>query len=167
MGEVIAYPLFKETLKTTPTDLRYFNIENEAITVADRYKNILEGSITVPKQDSQGNSLSTLNENFGNTKLKEILFEEDSKYEIVNPYAFSPGRNAYNTTLQTVELPDTIKTIGEHAFANCLALLNVNLNDNITTIGKHAFHSVNFSSPLQVNINKLPTSLTEIGYGAF
>lgn len=55
------------------------------------------------------------------------------------------GRNAFATTrertakLLTVEMPNTIKYIGAHAFEHCSALQNFQFPQNLETIGERAF----------------------------
>lgn len=65
------------------------------------------------------------------------------------------------TSLTSVTLPDSIKTIGKNAFNNCANLTSVNIPAGVTTIGSRAFSGTSIS-----NIN-LPEGLTSIGYYAF
>ena len=42
--------------------------------------------------------------------------------------------------LTSVEIPDSVTTIGEYSFANCASLTSVTIGDLVTTIGDYAFH---------------------------
>jgi hypothetical protein len=45
----------------------------------------------------------------------------------------------FNCIIKTVEIPNTVKTIGEAAFWNCTNLTKVNIPVSVKTIGKSAF----------------------------
>ena len=59
-------------------------------------------------------------------------------------------------TLQSVVLPDTLKTIGDYAFMNCQFLTSVTIPEGVTSIGSAAFAMTSLS---EVTI---PASVTEI-----
>lgn len=44
------------------------------------------------------------------------------------------------TTLETVQLPDTLRSVDAFAFINCQALTSVTLPEGLTYIGEYAFH---------------------------
>lgn len=67
-----------------------------------------------------------------------------------------------NRTLEEVNLPDTIRAIGEDAFSDCLNLTQINLNDNIEYMGICAFSGC--ESLRYINI---PSSLEVIPQNAF
>ena len=70
--------------------------------------------------------------------------------------AFAPaGITEYN-------IPDSVTTIRQYVFYECISLTSVNIPDSVTTIGSYAFHSC--ISLTSVNI---PESVTTIGDGAF
>lgn len=50
-----------------------------------------------------------------------------------------PGSRETNRRLRTVFLSDSIKSIGEYAFYNCVCLHSITLGKNINSIGQHAF----------------------------
>jgi hypothetical protein len=66
------------------------------------------------------------------------------------------------TSLQTVKLPDTLKTIGDAAFYKCINLQTITLPDTVEIIGEWAFQ---YCSTLTSDI--IPASIKEIGNGAF
>ena len=76
----------------------------------------------------------------------------------------SIGSTAFQdcSSLTTVNLPDSLISIGNYAFQYCSLLTTVNLPDSLISIGSAAFHTC--SSLTTVN---LPDSLTSIGSSAF
>lgn len=74
------------------------------------------------------------------------------------------GESAFaeNSTIISVEIPDTVKTIGKNAFFLCYNLAKVVLPEGLTTIEYSAF---SYCTGL-INI-RIPDSVTEIGESAF
>ena len=64
--------------------------------------------------------------------------------------------------LISVQLPETIKSIGYNAFTDCDELASVNIPNNTISIGEKAF-----SGCKKLVINNIPSSLEIIGDGAF
>ena len=64
--------------------------------------------------------------------------------------------------LEEIDIPETVTTIGEYAFANCKNLTTVTGMKNVTKIGKYAFY--NCSNLKEITI---PKSLTDCSYGIF
>ena len=79
----------------------------------------------------------------------------------IGEYAF-PFNHFCNESLASVTFPDSVTSIGEHAFASCKSLASVTFSDSVTSIGENAFSgctslaSVTFSD-----------SVTSIGKDAF
>ena len=74
------------------------------------------------------------------------------------------GESAFaGTMLKTVALPEGLTSIGGYAFSGCESLERVELPEGLTSIGENAFFA--FSSKLREAT--IPTSVTEIGSGAF
>ena len=82
---------------------------------------------------------------------------------VVGKIALIP-KNAfrYCESLTSVNIPDSVTTIGSSAFKNCTILTSVNIGDSVTTIGNYAFEDCD--SLTSVNI---PDSVAMIGEGAF
>ena len=75
---------------------------------------------------------------------------------------FDSAFYAVKDVLERVELPDTIRRIGNNAFKDCKNLREVNLPDALTEIGWNAFENCEMLSDVV-----FPTSLTDIHPYAF
>ena len=80
-----------------------------------------------------------------------VLFSKDKTTLVQYPGAFA----AY-------AIPDSVTSIGQHAFNGCRSLTSVTIPDGVTSIGAYAFSEC--SSLTSVTI---PDSVTSIGDGAF
>lgn len=89
-------------------------------------------------------------------KLETLIFSKDSALVSVDKNAF---RNC--SSLKTLTLPSTLKTIGEGAFEGCKALPEIDLSA-ITSVGKNAFKGCASLRSLAI-----PQDLEIIGDGAF
>ena len=67
-----------------------------------------------------------------------------------------------NKNMETVELPYTVKEIGECAFTNCKNLKAITLPEGLTTLGKEMFHNCD-----SLKTVKLPSSVATIPENAF
>lgn len=66
--------------------------------------------------------------------VKEVTYAENAKIKSIGDSAFSNCM-----ALKKVQLPDSVTSIGECAFSNCQALVNITLSANLKTIGRNAF----------------------------
>ena len=80
-----------------------------------------------------------------------ILYNKD-KTEVI----FCPTKKQGSVTL-----PNTVKTIGEEAFAGCYLLTSITLPNSVVTIGDWAF------AGCEMAIFTIPDSVTTLGDGAF
>ena len=98
----------------------------------------------------------------------------------INDYAF-----AYCTSLTSIEIPDSVTSIGSSAFVNCNSLASVTIGNCVTSIGSSAFSSCSsltsieipngvtsivsytFSNCSSLETIEIPNSVTYIGYNAF
>lgn len=80
---------------------------------------------------------ATLDASFtvGNTYAKETL-------ETVKIERGEIGISAFNScpNLTTVELGNSVTSVGDNAFSKCTALKSINIGDGVTSIGKNAFN---------------------------
>ena len=63
----------------------------------------------------------------------------------------------YGSSLESVILPNSITTIDSYAFASCSSLTNITIPNNVTTIGDHAFYNCGSLTGIT-----LPNSITKI-----
>ena len=91
------------------------------------------------------------------TNLISLTLEEG-----VTSIAESAFYNCFYITGALI-IPDSVTTLGLHAFSGCISLVSLKLSNNLTTIEAFAFYECSsFSSFLTI-----PDSVTSIGNGAF
>ena len=93
----------------------------------------------------------------GNLSELEIPDTEDG-YPVtaVGDYAF------YGTNTVSVVIPDSVTSLGNHAFFECSSLSLITIPDSVTSIGNRAFYSC-----YSLNSIEIPDSVTSIGHSAF
>ncbi|MBR0297009.1 MAG: leucine-rich repeat protein [Paludibacteraceae bacterium] len=76
----------------------------------------------------------------GNVIVPETVYDGSDIYRVT-----AIGEKAFQecSTLQTITLPNSIKSIGYYAFAWCSALKSIEFPEGLTTIGKEAFYYCN------------------------
>ncbi len=70
-------------------------------------------------------------------------------------------KNIYSW-LQSIEIPNSVTSIGNYAFWNCTSLQNVNIPESVTSIGSFAFSNCSDLTTIEI-----PDSVKSIGEGAF
>ena len=73
---------------------------------------------------------------YGCTSLTDIELDDDCTLNEIRKYAFSGCKSITNGDNI---IPESVKTIGEGAFQNCLKMESVTIPSTITTIGKNGF----------------------------
>lgn len=87
------------------------------------------------------------------------------KIEFINTnniIGISDGGFQDSSLLTTINLPDSLMSIGGAAFSSCTSLTTINLPDNLTSIGASAFRGCSSLTAIS-----LPNSLMSIGDAAF
>ena len=82
---------------------------------------------------------------------------EEEKMKIKNGVLVEVDKN-----IKSCEIPDSVTTIGEHAFYECKSLTSVVIPDGVTTIGNRAFSWCESLTSVVI-----PDGVTTIGNGAF
>ena len=131
--------------------LGYYIIRNTAIS-----------SITIPKNVS---STDNYYQNGGYNgplsgagNLKEVIFEEGM--ERLPSYILESG--SYTSRVERVQMPDTITTIGDSAFRDCLSLTEIRWSESLKTIGDNAFYGCTGIKDISI-----PSSVETIGSNVF
>ena len=93
-------------------------------------------------------------------KLQSVVIPSEYKGLPVKEISTSAFSNCKNLT--SVEIPNSVTSIGEYAFSNCWRLLSITIPDSVTSIGDFTFY--NCSSLTSITI---PNSVTSIGNSAF
>ena len=96
-------------------------------------------------------------------KVPKTVEKDDISYTVttIGESAFTPSEHRPNKALQSVNLPDSIRTIEAGAFYGCHSLQNITLREGLTEVKDNAF----FGADLKTI--DWPKSLTTVGYGAF
>ena len=133
--------------------------------------------ITIPNGCNwSGNVLSTtyvampksVSYNVNTTPRMDISYSGNEGKHFYLPVNYggitSIGSNAfYNcSSLQSINIPESVTSIGSNAFYNCSSLQSINIPSSVTSIGNQAFQSC--SSLQSITI---PESVTSIGQNAF
>lgn len=113
----------------------------------------LEATVTSGGRDVPANYYS------GNVVVPDSFVYGRREFKVT---AVDYGAFTWNSNLNSVTLPNSIKTIGEQAFIRCENLTNVKLPDSITEIPRNCF---NYCKKLK-HID-IPNSVTSYGYGSF
>lgn len=153
------YPYYvTEDVETVATNPDYFMVSGSQIVLKEEYKDFIAGKITIPEMVGA----TTVGSMRSAPGITHVFFLRNSTvYDTI-------GANAFNecSNLIEVNLPDSIRYIKNYAFRGCTKMTTINLNDNIVEIGASAFAGLPLESMI-VEINELPTSLTQIGGSAF
>ena len=67
-----------------------------------------------------------------------------------------------NKSINSVNIPDSVTSVGDKAFYNCSSLQAIVIPDSVTSIGNEAFISCDSLQSIQI-----PNSVTDIGKSAF
>ena len=140
-----------------------------AANAEDEFEYTYEGVTLKYKITSVENSTVEVTKNTGVTgsiKIPAIVKDASEKeYTVtaIGQQAFFSGNDTNNpNNLTSVEMPATLKNIGDSAFSNNNNLKNPRIPEGVTTIGNWAFNCVWATSEYEI-----PASVTYIGMGAF
>lgn len=92
-----------------------------------------------------------------NGYLREVVFADGSAVSEIPRGAF-----AYCTALKSIDIPETVESIGDVAYYNCTSLAEVGLHNGLVSIGEQAFYYCESLGSIN-----LPETLVTIGALAF
>lgn len=157
----LVFTTFSSTLKTIGTYAFYNN--DSLVSV------VLPNSLTILDTGAFENSgkLESITLSSGLTEIADQLFEDCVKLaEVIipsNAKITSVGSLSFHyTIISSIELPNTVVTIGSNAFDNARQLVDITIPNGVTSIGASAFRYC-----YKLETITLPSSLTTIGSSAF
>ena len=68
----------------------------------------------------------------------------------------------YCNSLTSIEIPNSVTSIGDEAFRYCNSLTSIEIPNSVTSIGDYAFYGCSSLTSIEI-----PNSVTSIGYSAF
>ena len=124
---------------------------------ADKVYNAPNGSIKGDFIFGKQNGVYTLLGYFGNARKLTL----PANYKGEN-YAIGADAFKGNTTITSIEIPNSVTSIGNSAFSGCTGLTSVVIPNSVTSIGNSAFNSCSGLTSVVI-----PNSVTSIGERAF
>ncbi len=116
------------------------------------------GSVLDPNVP-ENNDEDPLNDVYTNIGITKVIFESGSRLQIIGKSAFSTC-----SVLQSIEMPNTVTSIGDSAFYFCPVLTTVTFAENsaLTSIGENAFYYCGGLTEITI-----PALVETIGANAF
>lgn len=113
------------------------------------------GIFETGEKDSQGGA-------YKDNRFLALRKRELNEYEVKDGVAIIGDRAFYDAKLRTVTLPNSLRAIGQSAFAGCKSLTDVALPEGLEVIKDTVFRDCESLSALT-----LPSTLLEVGARAF
>ena len=91
-----------------------------------------------------------------------IYFNNNTYYDGSNPLTYADNLYLNDTLIVELVLPDSITSVGSHAFHGCTGINSVTIPNSVTSIGGYAFYHCT-----GLNSVTIPNSVTSIGEHSF
>ncbi len=128
-----------------------FTLQNNTIEVAAK----ISGDYAYDMVDETSIQIT----NYNGSEVNLVVPEKIDGFNVVK---IGYGAFAECKSIETVSLPNTLKTIDYYAFSQCTQLKEINLPSTITSIGRYAFAGCH---SMQKAI--IPEKIRSLGYGVF
>ena len=136
------------------------------VEVKEGCEKFLSGKITIPSKDKNGRYATAIGDFRKNTNITHVYLLPDSKCKILGTNAGGSGGFNNMSNLTLLYLPEnltSLEIINDNCFLNDVKLKNImNLPSTVKYIGQSAFAQCG-----QLELTKLPDSIEYIGIGAF
>ena len=158
--------LHKNITKTHSSSFdRCFNIQNIIDLSGDPYMywNFPQNSYWVSLSNGyvDGNYVFA-SSNGKDTLVRYFAFEPTVVLPDNKNYAIGSKAFAYNKTLESITIPNSVTSIGEFAFCDCSALTSLTIGNSVEGIGNYAFSDCSGLTSVTI-----PNSVKNIGSKAF
>ena len=153
----VAY--YAKRVETEPSESYVYTDENGYVIYYDgKVKALInyignETKLTIPADITELNCFA-LSDCYN---ITSVTFGENSQLTSIGEGAFN-----WCESLESITIPDGVKSIGNHAFAGCSALESITIPDSVLNIGNSAFAECTALESITI-----PDSVLSIGYSAF
>ena len=150
---------YAKRVETEPSESYVYTDENGYVIYYDgKVKALInytgnETKLTIPDDITELNCFA-LSDCYN---ITSVTFGENSQLTSIGEGAFN-----WCESLESITIPDGVKSIGNHAFAGCSALESITIPDSVLNIGDSAFEGCTALESITI-----PGSVLSIGYSAF
>ena len=150
---------YAKRVETEPSESYVYTDENGYVIYYDgKVKALInyignETKLTIPDDITELNCFA-LSDCYN---ITSVTFGENSQLTSIGDGAFN-----WCESLESITIPDGVKSIGNYAFAGCSALESITIPDSVLNIGDSAFEGCTALESITI-----PDSVLSIGYSAF
>ena len=149
---------------TDPRVIAKFNVEDETEPVllyGVDYGIIASDSFSKIEIDGEEISISELEGNDGYYTF-DTTGEHTVKYTLPDPEVIENGVFSDCSSLTSINIPNSVTSIGDNAFGSCYSLTSITIPSSVTSIGESVFQYC-----IGLTSIEIPSSVTSIGNDVF